>query len=110
MEEKNAKVQRRKGAKAQGGPKTSGKSKWAIGATGLRLENKRSPEKRSPENRNPRTGKKAKKAWESNRGIRWAAGERSSGPEENGFFCEPMVRRKSLAEERVGLARALGFG
>jgi len=35
------KTQRCKVAKAQGRPKTSGKSKWAIGATGLRLESKR---------------------------------------------------------------------
>jgi hypothetical protein len=35
------KTQRCKDAKAQGGPKTSSKSKWADGATRLRLESKR---------------------------------------------------------------------
>jgi hypothetical protein len=134
LEEENAKTQGRKDAKVVDLPQRSGflvvdlpQRSWLFG----RRERKDAKAQRRKEDRkppaspsgplarrgfglrardNPRTGKKAKKAWESNRGIRWAAGERSSGPEENGFFCEPMVRRKSLVEERVGLARALGFG
>jgi hypothetical protein len=97
---KGAKSQRRKEDRK---PPASPSGPLARRGFGLRTRD-------SPRRDRPRTGKKAKKAWESNTGIRWAAGERSSGPEENGFFCEPMDRRKSLVEERVGLARALGFG
>jgi hypothetical protein len=99
-ERKDAKTQRRKEDR-----KPPASPSGPLARRGFRLRTRDSPGRDSP-----RTGKKAKKAWESKRGIRWAAGERSSGPEENGFFCEPMVRRKSLVEERVGLATEREFG
>jgi len=102
---KGAKSQRRKED-----PKPPASPSGPLARRGFGLRTRDRSRRDRPRTGTREQGKKQENAWESNRGIRWAAGERSSGPEENGFFCEPMVRRKSLAEERVGLARALGFG